>query len=178
MRKLHKISCFVLKRKTLLEKDAFVSLYSLEQGKIVAMVKGVRKFTSKRAAHIQTGNLIKAEISETKSGNYLQGSYLVSGFMKLRSSEFIGHIYLILAVIDGLMPEGVSEPVVFYSIKRFFAKLGLDLDPDDALRVSLQEIIDTLGYTDKKHNLSELIEIAENNMEKKLPRNVIMSFYG
>jgi len=174
MTRLQKIIGFVLKRKDLLEKDAVVTVYSKEYGKILLMVKGVRKITSKRAAHIQTGNLIKAELRLSNNILYLQSSELISGFLSLRTDQAINHIYLFLFIIDGLMPEGQKDIDVFYRIQHFFIQLSKQTDQTDVFKNHLQKLLEVLGYIDSILPLSELVQIAENHIEKRLPRHVII----
>jgi len=173
MTKLHKIKAFVLKRTILLGKDSMVTLFAKDQGKTTVLVKGVRKFTSKRAAHLQTGNLIQAQIHETNGITYLQSSELISGFMSLRTSAYIDHLYLLLATVDGLIPEGQSENQVFILMKQFFAGLGNGREPQTVLRRTLQHILEILGYVDRQYSLSELMTIIEENMGKRLPKSML-----
>jgi len=174
MNRLHKkINGFVLKRRSLLEKDAIMTMFTKEQGKMTLLVKGVRKITSKRAAHIQTGNLIRAQIRESKGIYYLQSSELVSGFLSLRTEMYIDHIYLFLSIIDGLMPEAQEDREVYTTIQQFFVRLSKKSNHSDVLRVSIQTLLETLGYIDRMLSLSELILTAENHMEKRLPRHVL-----
>ncbi len=173
MNRLQKIRGFVLKRRNLLEKDVIVTLFTKENGKMTLMVKGVRKITSKRAAHIQTGNFIKAQIRESKEMYYLQSSELISGFLSLRTEKYIDHIYLFLSIIDGLMPEAQEDGEVFERIQQFFVQLSKKSDLEHVLKINIQKLLEILGYVDRKLSLSELILTAENHMEKRLPRHVL-----
>lgn len=173
MSRLQKIRGFVLKRKNLLEKDVIMTIYTKEHGKMALFVKGVRKITSKRAAHIQTGNLIKAQIREYKELFYLQSSTLTSGFLSLRTEKYVDFIYLFLLIIDGLMPENEEDPEVYERIQKFFVQLSKNADQAVVLRNNIQKLLERLGYVDRTLSLSELIQIAENHMEKRLPRHVL-----
>ncbi|PIZ63582.1 DNA repair protein RecO [Candidatus Roizmanbacteria bacterium CG_4_10_14_0_2_um_filter_39_13] len=173
MNRLQKISGFVLKRRNLLEKDVIVTVFTKENGKMTLMVKGVRKITSKRAAHIQTGNLIRAQIRESKEMYYLQSSELISGFLSLRTEKYIDHIYLFLSIIDGLMPEAQEDEEVFERIQQFFIQLSKKTDHQNVLKINIQKLLEILGYVDRNLSLSELILTAENHMEKRLPRHVL-----
>ena len=174
MSKVQKITGFVLKRKTLLESDVMATLYSKEHGKMTLLVKGVRKITSKRAAHIQTGNLISAQVRESHNILYLQSSELISGFLSLRTDTMIDQIYLFLSIIDGLMPEGQQDIQVFNRIAHFFIQLSKGQDQTEVLQRNLQRLLEILGYADDKLPLSALLQMAENHIEKRLPRHVIM----
>lgn len=173
MNRLQKIRGFVLKRRNLLEKDVMVTIFTKENGKMTLMVKGVRKITSKRAAHIQTGNFIRAQIRESKEMYYLQSSELISGFLSLRTEKYIDQIYLFLSIIDGLMPEAQEDGEVFERIQQFFVQLSKKSDLEHVLKINIQKLLEILGYVDRNLSLSELILTAENHMEKRLPRHVL-----
>ncbi len=169
-----KVEGFVLKKKTLLERDIFVTLFTKELGKMAVMAKGVRTFTSRRSAHVQTGNLIKASISHTNDRYFLQSTDLVSGFMNIRTPQLTDYMYTLLAVIDRLLPEGDPEVQIYEIMKRYTVRLSQGENPAEVLRTSLRKILVILGYADQEESLVELIEIAEENMGMKLPRRDIM----
>ncbi|QQS43927.1 DNA repair protein RecO [Candidatus Roizmanbacteria bacterium] len=172
---LKKLEGFVLKRKILLDKDLFITIFTKEEGKLALFAKGARKFTSRRAAHLQSGNLITAQVSVSNDRMYLQSTDLISGFLQLRTEKYIDHIYMFLAVIDALLPEGEQEVEIYTILKRFFVKLSKGNNPQSVLHVSLQETLALLGYVHDKMSLPELISIAEETIGYKLPRHVIIS---
>lgn len=169
-----KVEGFVLKKKHLLNTDIFLTMFTKEHGKIALMAKGARKLTSRRAAHLQSGNLVKAHISTSQDRMFLQSTDLVSGFLLLRTEHFSQYLYIILAVIDRLLPEMVPEPDIYTTIKSYMVRLARGDNPPEVLRASLQSILRILGYVDQEESLSDLIEIAEQTMDMKLPSHVIM----
>lgn len=62
---------FVLRRSNLRENDQLVSLYTWEKGKIEALVRGVKKITSKNSAYLEPFFLIEAEVVPGKEVNHL-----------------------------------------------------------------------------------------------------------
>jgi DNA repair protein RecO (recombination protein O) len=175
MPNVQKVEGFVLKKKTLLEKDLLVTLFTNEFGKVTAIAKGARSITSRRAAHLQTGNLITAQLTDFHDRMYVQSSDLLSGFMQLRTEKKLNTLYLYLYIIDKLLPEKVEEHKLYNVTKRFFIALSKDEEtPSNILHTSLQQMLGHLGYLEGNHTLSELLEIVENNIEEKLPRHVII----
>ncbi len=172
---LKKIEGFVLKKKILLDKDLFITIFTKEEGKITVVAKGARSLTSRRAAHLQSGNLIRAQLSTSRERMYLQSTDLISGFLQLRTEKFVDYIYIFLAVIDAMLPEGQEEIEIYTILKRFFVKLSKGEEPAMVLQQSLQKTLTFLGYVHKKHTLTELIGIAEENIGYKLPGHVIIS---
>jgi DNA repair protein RecO (recombination protein O) len=170
-----KVEGFVLKKKKLLDKDILVTIFTSELGKIVVVAKGARSITSRRAAHLQTGNLIRAQLSEIHDRMYVQSSELISGFMQLRTDKKFNALYLFLYILDKLLPEKVQEHSIYNLTKRFFISLSKDEEqPFQILQKSLQKTLEELGYIEGTKTLSELLETVENNIEEKLPKHVIM----
>lgn len=170
-----RIEGFVLKKKSLLSKDEMVVLFTKEYGKIRALAKGVKTFKSKRSAHLQTGNLIKATISSRHSIKYIQTTDLVSGFMGLRTNTHIDALYLLIATVEGLLPEDQQEPQVY----RIFTKAFVNLSKPDAnvtriLTTSLNQLLLTLGYADQEYCLSDALAKVEEHTNRALPKHVIM----
>ncbi|HRN69701.1 MAG TPA: DNA repair protein RecO [Candidatus Woesebacteria bacterium] len=175
MPRTQKVEGFVLKKKTLLEKDLLVTIFTQEMGKLTVIAKGARSITSRRAAHLQTGNLITAQLSEFNERFYIQSSELVSGFMQLRTEHKLNTLYLYLYIIDKLLPEKVEEHALYNVTKRFFIALSKEEEkPSLILQRSLQQMLTQLGYIEGTYSLSALLETVENNIEEKLPRHVIM----
>lgn len=175
MPNIQKVEGFVLKKKALLEKDIVVTLFTEEMGKITTMAKGARSITSRRAAHLQTGNLIKAQLSDFHEIFYIQSSELISGFMQVRTDKKINTLYLFLYILDKLLPEKLDEKNIYKITKKFFISLSKDeLPVHEILRTALQKTLMELGYIEGSLTLGQLLETVENNIEEKLPQHVIM----
>lgn len=172
---LQKVEGFVLKKKSLLEKDIVVTLFTSEFGKMTAMAKGARSITSRRAAHLQTGNLIKAQLSDFHEISFIQSTELISGFMQLRKDTKLNTLYLFLYILDKLLPEKQEEKAIYTITKQFFITLSKgEKEVQEILRTALQKTLHIMGYTEGTLTLEELIETVENNIEEKLPQHVIM----
>ncbi|TSC81863.1 MAG: Uncharacterized protein G01um101420_776 [Parcubacteria group bacterium Gr01-1014_20] len=70
----------VLSKEPIGEADVRVSLYAKNFGRILARAKSARKITSKLAAHLEPGNLIKARVIE-------QGGVQVVDALKIRKVD-------------------------------------------------------------------------------------------
>ena len=175
MPRIQKVEGFVLKKKVLLEQDILVTLFTEEFGKIVAMAKGARKITSRRAAHLQTGNLITAQLSESHDMYFIQSTEILSGFMQIKTEQKLNVLYLYLFIMDKLLPERQQEKSLYILTKRFFIQLSKDSkNPNDILQSTLLQTLDELGYLQHEQSLDQLLQTVENNIEEKLPRHVIM----
>lgn len=175
MVKIDKLQGFVLKKKILLEQDFLVTLFTEELGKISAIAKGARKITSRRISHLQTANLIKLQVSDFHDTFYIQSTELISGFLKVHTSEKQDIIYLFFYILDKMLPERQPEEVLYSYTKRLFIELSKDdVKPKEVLHVILQKTLMNMGYVQEEKTLPELIGIVEQNIEEKLPSHVIM----
>ncbi len=166
---------FVLRKRVLLGADVMVVLMTREFGKLVAIAKGMRTFRSKRAAHLQTGNLVNMTLHQSTSGAYyIQSTDLISGFTEIRTQENIKGIYTLLSIVDTLLPEGQTEDEVYKLTKLFFIRSARKENPDSILHSTFQSILMELGYIQQALTLSELFDVVEEHAGVKVSRHVIM----
>lgn len=174
MSKLLKTRAFLLKKKTLLQSDELISLFTLETGKIIAIAKGVKKITSKRAPHIQTGNLIEATLMLRQERYYLQDTKLISGFYQLKQDQNkIRYLYTILFILDRLLPELEPEQRVFKLLQKFLAELTRQEFSNPEFRNYLQQLLTLLGYEHEQKPLEDLLSDVEAIIHQKIPRSII-----
>ncbi len=175
MARIEKFEGFVLKKKILLEPDFLVTVFTEELGKITAIAKGARKITSRRISHLQTANLIKLQVSKFHDIFYIQSTELISGFLKVRTSEKQDVIYLYFYILDKMLPERQEEAVLYSYTKRLVIGLSKDdAKPKEILRNILQKTLMNMGFVHDEKTLPELFAIVEHNIEEKLPSHVIM----
>ena len=82
-----KTEAIVLRKKDLLNRDVLISFFSQNLGRLTVFAKGIKKITSRRSPHLQTGNLINVLLSHKSDRFYLQESQLISGFSELKKDE-------------------------------------------------------------------------------------------
>ena len=165
-----KTKVFILKKKSLLHRDVVVTMLSEDFGKMTAIAKGVKKLTSRRAAHLQTGNLIKVQMQKSHEVWYLHGTELISGFTKARDHTKSDALYLFLYVLDRMLPAEQNEYEIYKLTKQFFIELSKPgVDPEAILTVILQKTLNSLGYGEQDYTLSKLLTIVESNIQEKLP---------
>lgn len=165
-----KSEAIVLKKKDLLGKDILVFLFSKSDGKIVAIVKGVKKITSRRAPHLQTGNLLNIYLNKKNDISYLEKTSLLSGFSELKkNNEKVNILYQYFFVLERLLPEHQKEEDVYNLTKSFLIKLSQLISNDNILSLYLNKLLKALGYTKEDHEMSELKEIISDLIDEKLP---------
>ncbi|MCL4363949.1 DNA repair protein RecO [Patescibacteria group bacterium] len=165
-----KTEAFVLKKKTLLDKDLLVFLFTVEQGKTVVVAKGVKKITSRRAPHLETGNLITVMLNRKGDRLYLQETSLLSGFSELKKNPGkVRLLYQFFFVLEKLLPENQREESVYDLTKSFLIKLTQSTSNNNLLGQYLSKLLMRLGYIKKDYDLIKLEEIIFELTNDKLP---------
>lgn len=166
-----KTEALVLRKKDLLNKDILISFFTESLGRLTVFAKGVKKITSRRSPHLQTGNLINIMISYKNDRYYLQESHLISGFSELKKDEGkVKQLYLFLFILDRLLPENQKEQRVYNLTKRFFVDLSL-LTGKKRLNLLnyLNKLMSYLGYLHENKNFNELKLFIEEIINEKIP---------
>lgn len=162
---------FVLKKKNLPTKDSFITFFSKERGKIVAIAKGIKTITSRRLGAVQTGNLVKVAVYRRNKGQYLQEAHLISAFSGIKkTADKLSTLYLCLFVLDRLLPENEPEPALYDLTKKYYIALSKGTSVDTALLEEfLNDALRKLGYIDEPKSLRELKVQIEEVIGEKLP---------
>ncbi|MEK7597454.1 MAG: DNA repair protein RecO [Patescibacteria group bacterium] len=165
-----KTEAVVLKKKDLLNKDVLISLFTQDLGRLTIFAKGVKKITSRRSPHLQTGNLINVLISHKNDHYYLQESQIVSGFSELKKDEKkVRQLYSLLFVLDRLLPEQQKETKTYNLTKNFLIDLSKSVKSNIITFQYLTNIMMQLGYLDKKVSYPELKSLIEEIINEKIP---------
>ena len=96
----------ILKRKNFGEADRIVTIYTRDQGKVVALAKGVRRPRSKKAGHLELGSWCKVFIARGKSLDLLAEVELkrAFGIADFKTSK-ANKIYHLLELVDALTAD-------------------------------------------------------------------------
>lgn len=156
-----KTEAIILKKKHLLNKDKFVTLFSKEFGKLSLIAKGVKKITSRRLPHLETGSLIKVNIYKKKDWFYLSKTSLVSGFYEIRKDQRkYEFLYKALSLIDKLVPENQPEKKIYRLTIKFLIGLSKNIINEKKLQLFYDDVFYLLGYGREKRDQF----LVENNL--------------
>lgn len=174
MRKTIKTEAIVLMKRSLLEKDLILTLFTKELGKTRILAKGVKKITSRRLPHIQTGNLIKVVINKKGDYLYLQQTDLISAFSNIKKDERkIGFLYNLFFILDRLLPEEQKE-ITAYNLTK---KVLIDISKNNITQVNMttyiNKFLSIFGYSKKNMAFDEQKLFLEELIREKLPNFVI-----
>ena len=170
MKRYLKAEGIVLTKKNLLNKDKFVTILTLEYGKLRLFAKGVKKITSRRLPHLETGNYIKIDVYRKQDRLYLQESTLISGFYKIKNDpKKQNFLYVFFFVLNKLLPEEQKEEAVFGLTKHFLSTLSEKQFKQQDLNLFLNKLLYKLGYLQQEEPQDKLYQLVQEIINEKLP---------
>jgi len=171
MSKTIKTEAIVLKKQELLHDDILLTLFTHILGKVRVFANGIKKITSRRLSHAQTGNLIKILLHENRDYLYLSETQLVSAFSSIKNSQTkVQALYCYFFIIERLLPENQKEEEVYKALKLFAVTLAKEKeDIQQLLTRHINILMKHLGYLKDKKSFEELIAIIENLIHEKMP---------
>jgi DNA repair protein RecO (recombination protein O) len=166
-----KTEAIVFKKKSVLNRDMVVTLFTEERGKIKLYAKGMKKITSRRLPHNETGNLIKTVINKRGDNYYLQETQLISLFSQIKKDKIkLNYLYFFLFVLDRLLPENQKEPPVYTTLKKFLIDLSRSKNFQiDQVTAYLNIFLQQLGYTMETLSLAEALARIEEIINESIP---------
>jgi len=175
MAKTIKTEAVVLKKKSLLNKDYLVTIFSEYEGKIKVFAKGTKKITSRRLSYLQTGNLIQGLIYKKDNRFYLQETKLISGFSKIKDSpKKSNYLYYFLFILERLLAENQRDFSVYTMLKNFLIQLSENSKFNEFnLYQYINKLIQDLGYSKEDYSPDELKQFIEEIINEKLPSFII-----
>jgi len=145
-----------------------------ENGKMRVFGKGIKKISSRRMPHLQTGNLITAVLRRTKDTYYLQETMLISAFSQIKqSSSKMGWLYPFLFMIDRLVPEMEQDQEVYNILQRFMISLSKRDNELELFTENSNRLLTALGYISEALPLSDIKELFAELTNQKLPLDTI-----
>lgn len=170
MQTLEKSVALVLKKRAMPRDDMLIVLFSGELGKVAVYAKGIRTITSKRSPHIQTGNLIEAQLRQSNNNYYLQQTSLISAFQDIKNDlQKMQYAYAAFFVLDNILPELEPEPQVMEQTLKFLSKLSNnDTGYQPLFLKYLSGLATTLGFSTDEDQ-PDIIAHIEQLIDAKIP---------
>ena len=175
MTRTFKTEVIVLKKRNLLGKDLIITIFSRDRGKLKVFAKGIKKITSRRLSHIETGNLVEVLIYSKSERLYLQESKLISLFSQVKKDrQKLNQLYFILFILDRILPENQKELPVYNIFLKFIIALSKNKKQEkEILSNYLNKILQLLGYTTEALPFAKSLTILEEIISEKIPYFII-----
>lgn len=114
MSRYHKDEGIVLAKKNLLNGKRLVIIFTKQHGKIALTAYGVRKLTSRRLSHLETGNYISFSFYQKNTYYYLSETDLIFAYSKIKKSgSKLSLLFVLLSVLSKIVPAHQEEPELF-----------------------------------------------------------------
>ncbi|MDO5561189.1 MAG: DNA repair protein RecO [bacterium] len=150
----------VLKCRKNREQDLSVTLLTREQGKVIAVAKGVCKLTSSKRAYLEPGNLVQVQLVETKNWPILTQAKLVADTGKAREDLVqVRRLFLYLEILD-LLLTAEEIPVPLWQKIIYLREILLQNMSTRLVRQEFKAILATLGYADESQELTSVTNLV------------------
>ena len=111
---LIKTEAIVLKRNNYSDAHRFITLFTKDLGKVSAMAKGVRKFTSRKRASLEIFNHLKVNIYQQNQHFLITETQLINSFPAIKTNLYqTTQAFQTAEIIDVLTTEEQAHPEIF-----------------------------------------------------------------
>jgi len=174
MSRVLKTEAIVFKKNSLLNKDVIITFLTQELGKVRVLAKGIKKITSRRLPHVQTGNLLKIVIHKNNDRFFLSETQLISSFSQIKNDPTkINYLYYFLFVLEKILPEDQKEDLIYVITKHYLVDLAKNIFTKDKLVSYLNKVLIKLGYLHKGRSFNELNFFIQEIINEKIPPLII-----
>lgn len=144
----------IINRHIVKESDRFLTIYTLEEGKISVYARGVRSVKSKRGSQLDLFSHIKFEIFEKSDRRTLTSVELLDGHHLSKTTlPNISRLFQIGELVDLLTPEHDPHPEVYDLLLTALANLSRFDTPEYLYRFKVK-LLHLLGYALPDHTKS------------------------
>lgn len=147
--KYQKLTGIIINRHVVKDADRFLTIYTLEEGKISVYARGVRSVKSKRGSQLDLFSHIKFELFEKNDRRTLTSVELLDGHHLSKTTiGNISRLFQIGELVDLLTPEHDPHSEVYELLVTALANLSRFDTPEYLYRFK-KKLLDLLGYGDR-----------------------------
>lgn len=170
----------ILKRRNFEEADRIVTIYTRDYGKTTVIAKGVRRPRSKKAGHLELGNLCKVFIARGKNLDLLTEVELKTAFgISDFTEEKANKIYHLLEIVEILTPDHQSNFRVYNLLHLFLKEIKSGEDFNLISSVFKIKILSNLGFFStssfRNARTREVIELLEQEDIEIIKKKIRLS---
>lgn len=173
MHRTYKDAGIILKRRNSGEADRVVTIFTKRFGKVVAIAKGVRKITSRRAGSLEPATQAVIFFARGKTFDIITQTQLISSFSQARKNlSRLTQVHQILEVVDLLTRENQEHTHVYEILLNTLKALDTDGNKRKLIVEKIRDIIRSLGFGEPEYDsepaLKEFLEsITERELRSK-----------
>lgn len=128
----YKYTGIILNKKDIGETDRIYNIYTLEQGKISAIARGVRKSKSKLAGHLENFYLIDLTVMKNRGMGNIASSIVENNFKNIRNDlDLLERVFKTAKVLNRLINDQERDEDIFFLFLDYLDslnKIGNKLD--------------------------------------------------
>jgi len=143
-----RVHAIVLRHADWGEADRMVTLYTHEQGKMRAVIKGARKITSRKAGHLEPFTHVKLQLSRGRNLFIVTQVDTIEAYIPLRESLVMtGTASYVVELLDRFVyEEEGANPTLFRLLADSLKRLATGEDIWLAVRYYEMRLLDFLGF--------------------------------
>lgn len=167
----YKTEAIVIKRRSFLEKDRIITIFTKHNGKISVRAQGVRKITSRRSPHIELLNHCVLTLYKGKNLPLLIEAQTLNNFEEIKNNlTKVGFSYHICELVDGLCAENQENEVVFSLLQNTLVSLSKENDIATIIHGFEVELLAILGFWPRSRSFEGINtqNVIERILERKL----------
>ncbi len=150
----------IIRKFTLKESHQQVTLLSKYHGRMTLTAYGSKKLTSKRLSHLETGNVIRFSWREEGGYMTLSETDLMYAHSHIKEdSQKLDYMYLILFILNRILPEDEPETEIYSATLAFFKRLHASQINMQDVEVFLKDILMRLGFMDEEQVADQYFEV-------------------
>ncbi len=156
--KYHKLHAIVLNRRNISDADRFVTLYTLERGKLDVYARSVRALKSKRLASLDLFTQITCEVIEKNNRHTLTQVDLLRSHQRSKTSlPNISRLFQIGELVDKLTAEDDPHPAIYHLLDTALTHLHRFDTPEYLTRFK-KKLLTELGFDPNPADLDTYID--------------------
>lgn len=110
----YNLQAIILKRQVFKDDDLLITLYSLEQGKVILQAKGAKKILSKLAGHLEPVSLSGLNVTIGKNIDQLIGAQIIRTYSNIKSNlKLTAYANYFIELINRLTEENHSDNRIY-----------------------------------------------------------------
>ena len=149
----YKYTGIILGKRDIGETDRIYNVYTLEQGKISAIARGVRKSKSKLAGHLENYYLVDLTVMRNRGMGNIASSIVENNFKKIRNDfDSLEKVFRVSKAFNRLINDQEKDVNTFFLFLDYLEALDKISDSPDEVQKNLItqgfifKLLDCLGY--------------------------------
>lgn len=143
----------VIRRKNFEEADQFITFLTPGEGKVSALARGVRKFNSKKAGHLQSFNYVDVQLSKGRGSSLIVTQVTtIETFPGIMGSlEKMARASCVLELAEKFSPENAENREIFQLTLDTIRRINFFDDVFPIQRYFDIHLLDLIGYRPQLH---------------------------